>query len=120
MTSESSFNFALMRSVKFKAWNIDRELVEKDVETMRNEQVSKDKVRKQKSSFSSLRLQKDWKGAETNPEFLHCVKNFQIRIFSSSVFSHIWIQILENTNPEKTPYLDTFHAVLKNVNWDYF
>ena len=40
----------------------------------------------------------------------HCVKNVQIRSFFWSVFSCIRTEY----EPEKTPYLDTFHAVSCN------
>ena len=36
----------------------------------RNEWISKDKVRKLLGFFSSLRLQQDWKAAESNPDIL--------------------------------------------------
>ena len=41
---------------------------------------------------------------------IHCVKSVQIRSFFWSVFSHIRTEY----GPEKTPYLDTFHAVIIN------
>ena len=50
---------------------------------------------------------------ETN----HCVKSVQIRSFFSRTFSRIRVsvrisvQMRENTNQKKIPYLDTFHAV---------
>ena len=40
-------------------------------------------------------------------KIFHCVKILQIRIFFWSVFSRIRTEY----GPEKTPYLDTFHAV---------
>ena len=49
-----------------------------------------------------------------------CVKSFQIQDFSWSVFSRIWTQYFVSLRiqsncgkygPEKTSYLDTFHAV---------
>ena len=40
--------------------------------------------------------------------YIHCVKCVQIRSFFWSVFSHIWTEY----EPEETPYLDTFHAVI--------
>ena len=52
-------------------------------------------------------------------------KSAQIRGFFWSVFSHIWtehgeilispysVQIQENTDQKKTPYLETFHAVVR-------
>ena len=59
----------------------------------------------------------------------HSVKSVQIRSFSWSVFSHIrneYGEILripaysfrmrEKNGPEKTPYLDTLHAVQKNIS----
>ena len=55
---------------KWKASNSDRELSEKDIETVCNEWISKDKVRNLLGFFSSLRLQQDWKAAESNPEIL--------------------------------------------------
>ena len=39
---------------------------------------------------------------------LHCVKSVQIWIFFWSVFFRIRIEY----GPEKTPYLDTFYAVI--------
>ena len=54
----------------------------------------------------------------------HCVKSVQIQSFFWSVFSRIQtdygeilrispnsVQMRENRNQKKTPYLDTFHAV---------
>ena len=61
---------------------------------------------------------------------VHWVKNVRIRSFFWSIFSHIWteyreIRMQENTvspnaekyGPEKTLYLDTFHAVLEISCW---
>ena len=42
---------------------------------------------------------------------VNCVKCVQIRRFSWSVFSRIWTEY----GPEKTPYLDTFHAVIRSL-----
>ena len=53
-----------------KASNSDRELSEKDIDTIRNEWISRDKVRKLLGFFSSLRLQQDWEAAESNPDIL--------------------------------------------------
>ena len=39
---------------------------------------------------------------------IHCVKSFQIRSFFWSIFS----PNARKYGPEKTPYLDTFHAVI--------
>ena len=58
----------------------------------------------------------------TNLQKFHCVKSVQICRFFWSVFPRIWaeygeILLISNTGiygPEKTPYLDTFHAVLKS------
>ena len=55
---------------KWKASNSDRELSEKDIDTIRNEWISKDKVRKLLGFFSSLRLQQDWKVTESHTEIL--------------------------------------------------
>ena len=54
-----------------------------------------------------------------------CVKSIQIRSFFLSVFSCIWteyrdllckfpysVRIQKNTDQKKTPYFDTFHAVI--------
>ena len=49
-----------------------------------------------------------------NVRVIHCVKSVQIQSFFWSVFS-------PNTGkygPEKTPYLDTFHAVIHSANFD--
>ena len=47
----------------------------------------------------------------------HCVKSVQIRSYFWSVFSYIPISVFNpNTGkygPEITPYLDTFHAVIR-------
>ena len=46
--------------------------------------------------------------------FVHCVKSVQIRSFFWSVFSCIRTvhgDLRSKNKPEKTPYLDTFHAV---------
>ena len=56
--------------------------------------------------------------------YKHCVKSVQIRSFFWSIFSRIWneygdlrskspysVQIRENTDQKKTPYLDIFCAV---------
>ena len=56
---------------------------------------------------------------------IHCVKSVQIRSFFWSLFSciltkygEIWsitpysVQMRQNTDQKKTPYLDTFHAVI--------
>ena len=56
--------------LKWKVSNNNRELTEKDIDTIRNEWISKDKVRKLLGFFSSLRLQQDWKAAESNPDIL--------------------------------------------------
>ena len=37
----------------------------------------------------------------------HCAKSVQTRIFFWSVFTHFWTEY----RPEKTPCLDSFHAV---------
>ena len=54
----------------------------------------------------------------------HRVKSLQIRIFFWSVFSCIRTECgEENTGiygPEKTPYLDIFHAVNANIIQAYF
>ena len=42
-----------------------------------------------------------------------CVKSVQIRIFFWSLFSHIWTEY----GPEKTRYLDNFHAVCISHLW---
>ena len=39
---------------------------------------------------------------------IHCVKSVQIRNFSG-LYS---VRMRENTDQKKTPYLDTFHAVI--------
>ena len=67
---------------------------------------------------------------------IHCMKSVQIRSFFRSVFSRIrteygeirYLSVLFSPNagkygPEKTPYLDTFHAVIiwvqaLNSRWD--
>ena len=41
--------------------------------------------------------------------YYHCVKSVQIRSSFCSVFSCIWTEY-RKYGPEKTPYLDTFHA----------
>ena len=64
--SKSAIDNAIL---KWKASN-DREIAEKDIEIIRNEWISKDKVRKLLGFFSSLRLQQDWKAAESNPDIL--------------------------------------------------
>ena len=38
----------------------------------------------------------------------HCVKNVQDLLLKSPYS----VRIRENTDPQKTPYLDTFHAVI--------
>ena len=48
---------------------------------------------------------------------LHCVRRVQLRSLFGSVFYRIWIEYVFSPNkgkygPEKTPYLDTSHAVL--------
>ena len=43
---------------------------------------------------------------------LRCVKSVQIRSFFCSVFSRIWIEYGKKYGPEKTPYLNFFHAEL--------
>ena len=60
---------------------------------------------------------------------IHCVKSVQTRSFLWSLFSCIRTEYVENTKkifspntgkygPEKTPYLDTFHAVtMKDLNF---
>ena len=40
----------------------------------------------------------------------HCVKSFQIRSFSGPLFP-VFGQNTGKYGPEKTPYLDNFHAV---------
>ena len=45
--------------LKWKVSNNNRELTEKDIDTIRNEWISKDKIRKLLGFFSSLRLQQD-------------------------------------------------------------
>ena len=45
-------------------------MTEKVIDTIRNEWISKDKVWKLLGFFSSLRLQQDWKAAESNPDIL--------------------------------------------------
>ena len=45
-------------------------MTEKDIDTIRNEWISKDKVWKLLGFFSSLRLQQGWKAAESNPDIL--------------------------------------------------
>ena len=45
--------------------------------------------------------------ADSFGSYWHCVKSIQIRSFFWSVFSRIRTEY----GPEKTPYLDTFHAV---------
>ena len=57
---EPSENDTETEIFKWKTWNNDSELVEKDEETIRNKCVSKDKIRKLVSSFLSLGLQQDW------------------------------------------------------------
>ena len=57
----------------------------------------------------------------------HCVKCLQIRSFFRSVFPHLdWIRRdylsvfslnAGKYGTEKTPYLDTFHAVCVNIPW---
>ena len=42
--------------------------------------------------------------------YIHCVKSVQIRSFSGPYFRAF--------GPEKTPYLDTFHAVIAQHNFD--
>ena len=64
--SKSAIDNAIL---KWKASN-DREIAEKDTEIIRNEWISKDKVRKLLGFFSSLHLQQDWKVAESNPDIL--------------------------------------------------
>ena len=53
---------------------------------------------------------------------IHCVKSVQIRRFFWSIFSCILteysVRIQENTDQKKTPYLDTFHAVIRNYKND--
>ena len=47
--------------------------------------------------------------------YIHCVKSVQIRSIFWSVFSHIRTEFSPNAGkygPEKTLYLDTFHAVI--------
>ena len=64
----------------------------------------------------------DW---EAIYDQLHCVKSVQIRSFFWSVFfcipiEYVWIWLSPNTKkyrPEKTPYLDNFHAVLGRCFW---
>ena len=52
---------------------------------------------------------------------IHCVNSVQIRSFFWSVISRIRTDYGEILNtvgkygPEKTPYLDTFHAVICNL-----
>ena len=48
-----------------------------------------------------------WKISYTDEESFYCVQSAQIRSFFWSVFSRIRTKY----GPEKTPYLDTFHAV---------
>ena len=43
---------------------------------------------------------------------VHCVKNVQIRRFSWSVFYVLFVPNTGKYGPDKTPYSDTFHAVL--------
>ena len=45
----------------------------------------------------------------------HCVKSVQLRNFFWSVFSRIRTDV-GKYGPEKTPYLDTFHAVAGTGN----
>ena len=54
--------------------------------------------------------------ANTNAvaKWTHCVKSVQIRSFFSSIFS----PNMGKYGPEKTPCLDTFHAV--TLNWSYY
>ena len=56
--------------LKWRALNNKHEPSEKDIETVRNKWVSKDKVRKLLVFFLSPRLQQDWKATEPNPELL--------------------------------------------------
>ena len=63
----------------------------------------------------------------------HCVKSVEIRSFFWSVFCCIWTEYWEirslsvfrpnsgKYGPEKTPYLDTFHAVerFRNTLWKW-
>ena len=63
-----------------------------------------------------------------NGEVNHCVKSVQIRSFFWSVFSCIWTEYGDwisifspNTGkygPEKTPPLDSFHAVTDIASYD--
>ena len=62
---------------------------------------------------SQVSKQKCMEGKKTKK---HCVKNVQIRNFFWSVFSCIWTEY-RNVRPEKTPYLDTFHAVKARLLW---
>ena len=48
----------------------NHELSEKDIDTIHNKWISKDKVGKPLGFFLLLRLQQDWKAAELNPEIL--------------------------------------------------
>ena len=47
-------------------------------------------------------------------EILHCVKSVQIRSFSGPYFSVFGLNT-GKYGPEKTPYLNTFHAVLSSA-----
>ena len=46
-----------------------------------------------------------------NLKLIHCVKSVQIRIFSGPYFPAFGLN-RGKYGPEKTPYLDTFHAVI--------
>ena len=46
------------------------------------------------------------------PRIMHCVKCVQIRSFFWSVFSYIWTEYGKMWTRKKTPYLNTFHAVM--------
>ena len=58
-------------------------------------------------------------------DILHCVKSVQIRSFFWSVFPEFGLNTeryrvfspnVGKYGPEKTPYLDTFHAVLIDIS----
>ena len=48
---------------------------------------------------------------QRNEHLLHCVKSVQIRRFSGPYFA-VLSPITGKYEPEKTPYLDTFHVVI--------
>ena len=76
--------------------NNDREPADKDIKTVPNEKVWKDKVRKLLGFLSSPRLQQDRKATETNPELLANVELDYIEEKMRLLYRTMIIKIIRN------------------------